>query len=187
MGRKKQSATKVRGDFPDEKDREIIRALQENARITDKELASLVKLSRQAVAPRVERLVQEKVVQRFTVDVDWPRLGYTLPVLIFVRHKHRHVDRFNELMEIAVEREEVKDVFAPSGSAGFAIFGVWKDAEHYARWKTWFIARAEEKGHEIYEMEEIVIWSWRKRGGRKVGKPAAEAAGPGKAGAPATT
>ena len=69
----------------DTKDRQIIRALQENGRITNQELADKVGLSPSPCLRRLRALESSGVIRGYSVDVD--REAYGLPVTVFVRVK----------------------------------------------------------------------------------------------------
>lgn len=69
----------------DKKDRHIIRALQENGRMTNQELADKVGLSPSPCLRRLRALETSGVIRGYSVDVD--REAYGLPVTVFVRVK----------------------------------------------------------------------------------------------------
>ncbi len=66
----------------DETDLELLELLLSDARRPWSELAEVVDLSPPAVADRVERLQEQGVIRRFTVDVDRSQLGGGVPVLL---------------------------------------------------------------------------------------------------------
>lgn len=53
----------------DEIDRKIVNKLKENGRVTWKNLGKEIHMTGQAIGARVERLIEEKYIKRFTVDV----------------------------------------------------------------------------------------------------------------------
>ena len=69
----------------DQLDREILRILRQDARIGWSELGARIRLSPNAAADRVRRLVRGGVIRRFTVEVDQSRLGRDLEAVIDVR------------------------------------------------------------------------------------------------------
>ena len=81
----------------DQLDREILRILRQDARIGWSELGARIRLSPNAAADRVRRLVRGGVIRRFTVEVDQARLGRTLEAVIDVRlDPHEDSARFRE-------------------------------------------------------------------------------------------
>ncbi len=69
----------------DRLDREILAVLAHEARIGWSELGARVRLSPNAAADRVRRLVRTGVIRRFTADIDQTKLGRTLDAVIDVR------------------------------------------------------------------------------------------------------
>jgi len=54
---------------PDEKDRKILGLLKKNSRMTNTDIAKKVKLTEGAVRNRIEKLVREKTIKKFTVEL----------------------------------------------------------------------------------------------------------------------
>lgn len=75
----------------DAKDRQIIRELQKNGRMTNQDLADAVNLSPSPCLRRLRNLEAAGVIRGYTADVDAARYG--LPVTVFVRIK---LERHNE-------------------------------------------------------------------------------------------
>ncbi len=71
----------------DDKDREIIRLLEENSRYSIREIASRVGLSHMAVYKRIKKLVDLGVIKKFSIIVDPSNLGYSCAYYIMVRVK----------------------------------------------------------------------------------------------------
>ncbi len=71
----------------DDKDRMIIRLLEENSRYSIREIAGKVGLSHMAVYKRIRKLVDSGVIKKFSVVVDPSNLGYSCAYYIMVRVK----------------------------------------------------------------------------------------------------
>ena len=63
-------------------DKNIIKALADNARSPLRDIGRQVKLSASSVRNRMERLLDDGIIRRYTVDVDWRKLGYDVQVLL---------------------------------------------------------------------------------------------------------
>ncbi|MGE0000424.1 MAG: Lrp/AsnC family transcriptional regulator [Ilumatobacteraceae bacterium] len=83
-------------------DREILRVLADDARIGWSELGARVRLSPNAAAERVRKLVRAGVIRRFTTDIDQAAFGRTLQAVIDVR-----VAGGNRFHDVLTERDEV--------------------------------------------------------------------------------
>lgn len=86
----------------DDTDREILRILRIDARISWQALAAQVQLSANAVAERVRRLRRAGVIRGFTVDVDRAALGLSLMAVIDIR-----IDHHQGIEERLQERDDV--------------------------------------------------------------------------------
>ena len=65
-------------------DRALLRALSEDSRTSAAALATMVGLTRQAVADRMERLRADGVIRRYTLATDPDRLGLTVRAFIAI-------------------------------------------------------------------------------------------------------
>ena len=75
----------------------IVDALQKNARLSNKELASIIDLAPSSCHTRVRRLVAEGVLTGFHAEVSREAMGVGLEALLFVRlgqHSRPIVDAF---------------------------------------------------------------------------------------------
>jgi Lrp/AsnC family transcriptional regulator, leucine-responsive regulatory protein len=69
----------------DGKDRAILRLLQENARVTNAEIARTIQLAPSAVFQRIRKLEEGGVIQGYEVRVDPKALGYSLVAFVRVQ------------------------------------------------------------------------------------------------------
>jgi Lrp/AsnC family leucine-responsive transcriptional regulator len=69
----------------DDIDRQILRMLEHDGRLTFEELGRSVGLSRPAVHERVKRLVAHGVVRRFSAILDWEALGLPITAFVWIR------------------------------------------------------------------------------------------------------
>jgi len=84
----------------DEKDRQILRLLQEDARTPQATIGERVGLSAAAVNERIRRLVNDEVILGFTVEVDDGKAGIDITAFIDVFiESPRHEAAFVALME----------------------------------------------------------------------------------------
>lgn len=111
-------------------DRELLDALQDDARQTVKELASRVGLSASATHARVQRLIERGVVTGFRADVDPAQVGVGLQALIAV-HLHRHAaGELASFREHTLSLPEVVAVTHLTGAIDFLIHVAVRDVDH---------------------------------------------------------
>jgi Lrp/AsnC family leucine-responsive transcriptional regulator len=106
----------VTTDKIDENDRKIIEILSKNARISLREIKKKVDLSPSSIRNRMERLVNLGVIKRYTLDVDYRKLGYDIQVLALITSKPSESDM---LCQTLSEYNEICEVHRTSGLANF--------------------------------------------------------------------
>lgn len=105
----------------DRTDRAIVEALQNNARLPNKQLAELVGLAPSSCLERVRALRARGIVRGFHAEVDRGSLGRSLEALVAVRvrpHSRTHVDAF---WEYSLSLPEVMEVFHITGADDFLV------------------------------------------------------------------
>lgn len=86
----------------DQKDRQIIRALQMDGRMTNQDLAEKVGLSPSPCLRRLRAMEKANIIQGYSVDVD--RKAYGLPVTVFVRVKlEKHTEAVVSKFEKSIQ------------------------------------------------------------------------------------
>ncbi len=69
----------------DDIDREVLRLLRANGRLSQEHIAREVSLSRPAVHERIKRLEERGIVQGYTALVDWAALDRPVTAFVWVR------------------------------------------------------------------------------------------------------
>jgi Lrp/AsnC family transcriptional regulator, leucine-responsive regulatory protein len=90
----------------DEKDRAILFYLDEDSRIPVSKLAKKVQLSRELVRYRMERMVQEKVIQKYLTFITLPKTGYNVTT-VFFRFQDTSVKDEEEVIKYLLVKKNV--------------------------------------------------------------------------------
>jgi len=134
----------------DRTDREILSALIRDGRMSYRELGDRMHLSSNAVADRVRRLVRDRVIRAFTVDVDPAAMGLKLAALIDLRLA---VTTDAGEFEDAVRRlAEVRRLWHVTGPFDYQLQVDCEDAEHLDR-----VIRHLKRAHGVGETHTRVI------------------------------
>jgi len=111
-------------------DDSILRALQNNARLSNKELANRVGLAPSSCLERVRRLQQRGVLQGYRAVVDPKALGVGLQAFVAVRlsqHSREVVETFRAHL---LSLQEVVSVYHTGGENDFIVHVAVRDADH---------------------------------------------------------
>jgi Lrp/AsnC family leucine-responsive transcriptional regulator len=92
---------------------QILKILQENARIPFKELGKQVGLSSPAVAERVRRLEETGIITRYRAELDLEKLG--LPILAFI-HINPAGHSCEEVRSLLHKLSEIQSCYRITGS-----------------------------------------------------------------------
>jgi DNA-binding Lrp family transcriptional regulator len=111
-------------------DREIVAALSNNARLSNKELAARVGLAPSSCLERFRRLVQDGVLRGFRADVDADALGLPIEAMISVRLKQHTRDDFDRFRKYLQTLPEVVDAYHMAGTTDFLVHVRARSTDH---------------------------------------------------------
>ncbi len=111
-------------------DFEILRLLQNNARIMNKELSSAVGLAPSSCHERIKRLWSEGVITGTQALVAPEKLGYALCAVIFVNISKDGQLAIDELMDELVSIPEVQHIHLVTGRYDLIINVIARDMDH---------------------------------------------------------
>ena len=108
----------------------ILEALQNDARLSNRDLAAHVGLAPSSCLERVRKLTADGVIRGYHADVDPRSLGIGLEALVSVRvrrHSRRLIERFHAHITSVTE---VVNVFHVAGTSDFLVHVVARDSDH---------------------------------------------------------
>ena len=108
----------------------ILRLLQNNASLSNKEIAASVGLAPSSAHERLKRLRDDGVLRGAHADVDPKAMGVGLEALLLIglaKHERGDVDRF---MNAVVDIPEVRSAFLITGRWDFVVHVVARDTQH---------------------------------------------------------
>lgn len=114
----------------DRTDIAILDALQNDGRLSNKELAARVGLAPSSCFERVKKLVASGAIRGFHAEVDPAALGYTLEAMIAVRlHRHSRED-YETFRRSMLALDEVKALHHLAGENDFLVHVLARDTDH---------------------------------------------------------
>jgi len=119
------------GGLVDSKDRQIIRALQRDGRMTNQNLAEAVNLSPSPCLRRVRNLEASGVIRGYSADVDAAAYGMAITVFVRIRLE-RHNETDVQSFEGKVRRmDEVLECHVLTGAMDYQLRVLVPDLEAY--------------------------------------------------------
>jgi DNA-binding Lrp family transcriptional regulator len=95
-------------------DEKIVKELMENSRSPLRDIGKRVKLSASSVRNRMARLESLNVIKRYTVYVDWRKMGYDIEVILLISS---WMTASREIHETLSQFEQVSKVYWTAGTA----------------------------------------------------------------------
>ena len=130
----------------DHVDAEILKLVQEDSRMTIKEIAYQLNLSTTPIFERLKRLEKGKVIQRYVALVDPKKVGKKLTVFInitIIDHSKKGLDAF---LDQVTKYPEVIECHHITGDADFFLKVVVEDIERYNQFLTSQLSRVPNVG-----------------------------------------
>ena len=141
----------------DERDEDILRALQENARLTNKELAAKVHLSTTPTYERVRRLERLGVIKQDATILDAAKLNKGFAVFCSIKLRRLNSEMAKEFTEMVKQIPEVTECYNISGSFDYLLRIQSPDMQYYQKFLLNVIGRHENIAsiESTFVMEEV--------------------------------
>ena len=115
----------------DQKDFAILKLLQQNARITVKEISDKVNLSTTPVYERIKWMEQTGVIKQYATLIDPVKLNKRLMVIVYVSLKQHNKKEGTKFVRAMNEMTEVLECYSISGEFDFMLKVVVEDMNAY--------------------------------------------------------
>ena len=115
----------------DAKDRQILRMLQSDSRISNADLAERVGLSASVCWRRVRALEEAGAIAGYRAEVRPARVGMTFHAIVHVKLTRHNPDHLRDFIQAIGTRPEVIDCYATTGPADYHIRVICRDIEAY--------------------------------------------------------
>ncbi len=145
-GTKKEDSPKAQLSL-DNMDLSILRLLQENARITVKEISDKVHLSTTPVHERIKRMEESGVIKQYATLVDHTKVKKGLMVICYVSLKQHSKDAGDKFIKAILELHEVVECYNISGEFDFMLKVVSEDMNAYYDFHVNKLSQIENMGH----------------------------------------
>lgn len=141
----------------DKVDQHILEMLQENAKLTTKEVASVLGLSITPVYERIKRLERHKIILRHVALVDRKKIGRNLIGFCNVSLNQHSKDSLLKFEQDVVMFEEVLECYHITGKFDYMIKIAVEDMEAYHKFTYYHLATLDNVGnvHTVFAMNDI--------------------------------
>ena len=141
----------------DSKDIDILRALQNDARLTNKELASKVHLSTTPTYERVKRLERLGYIQKYATILDAAKLNKGFAVFCSVKLRQLSSEKAEEFTAMIRNVPEVTECYNISGSFDYLLRIQSPDMKYYQQFLLNVIGRHDNVAsiESTFVMEEV--------------------------------
>ncbi len=141
----------------DRVDLEILRTLQENARLTTKELASRVSLSSTPVFERLKRLERGGYIKKYMAVLDAEKLNQGFVVFCNVKLRRMNKDIALDFVERIKEIPEVTECYNTSGNFDYLLKVHAPNMKYYQEFLIYKLGTIESLGsiESSFVMDEI--------------------------------
>ena len=131
----------------DKKDIAILTLLQENARITVKEISEKIHLSTTPVHDRIKRMEDSGVIKQYVTLLDHSKVNKGLIVICYVSLKEHNKNAGNKFIKAMHELNEVTECYNISGEFDFMLKVICKDMNDYYDFHVNKLSQMENMGH----------------------------------------
>ena len=133
--------------IPDKKDLSILKLLQENARVTVKEIAEKVHLSTTPVHERIKRMEEAGIIKQYATLVDNTKVKKSLMVICYVSLKQHGKNAGAKFIKVINNLNEVIECYSISGEFDFMLKVVCEDMNVYYDFHVNKLSETENVGH----------------------------------------
>jgi Lrp/AsnC family transcriptional regulator, leucine-responsive regulatory protein len=131
----------------DAKDRAILHLLQQDAKATVREIASLVHLSPTPVHERIKRMEEAGVIKQYSALLDYGKVQKGLMIICYVSLKEHNKKSGAKFIKTIQEMAEVIECYNISGEFDFMLKVVVENMDAYYDFHVNKLGQAENLGH----------------------------------------
>ncbi len=132
---------------PDKKDLAILKLLQENARITVKEISEKIHLSTTPVHERIKRMEESGIIKQYATLVNHSKVKKGLTVICYVSLKEHGKKAGAKFIQTIKNLNEVIECFSISGEFDFMLKVVCENMNAYYDFHVNKLSEIENVGH----------------------------------------
>jgi len=117
----------------DKLDRKILDLLEKDSRSALRDMAIKTGVSAGTVTNRMKKLLDLKAIKKFTISIDWRKLGYDILAILLIETKHqktlevaKKIAKYPEVIKLYICTGGVVDIIAMVKSRNMEEYSVFK-------------------------------------------------------------
>nr|WP_150959608.1 Lrp/AsnC family transcriptional regulator [Aneurinibacillus sp. XH2] len=142
----------------DKTDTLILKYLSENGRLSNAELGRLVNLTRAAVRERINELINDGVIDRFTIIVNPLKAGKMLSMFFNIEVEW---PKLQQVADELISAEEITNVYQMSGKPHLHVHALLDNPEHAEQ----YLKKLQAIEGIVDVQSEVLIARYKERGG----------------------
>jgi DNA-binding Lrp family transcriptional regulator len=131
----------------DTKDLQILKLLQQNARITVKEISEKMHLSTTPVHERIRRMEDTGVIKQYATLVDHTKVNKSMMAICYVSLKEHNKNAGTKFIKAILEMNEVMECYNISGEFDFMLKIMVENMDAYYDFHVNKLSQVENMGH----------------------------------------
>lgn len=112
-------------------DRTLLAAIQNDARLAQRDLGELANLSTAAVNRRLKLLSHAGVIERYAACLNPKALGYSLTIIVEVKVESERAELLNEMQRSFMSCPQIQQCYYVAGECDFVLIFLVRDMEQY--------------------------------------------------------
>lgn len=125
----------------DDRDRQILRLLQQDCRISNADLAERVNMSPSACWRKTRSLEEVGIIDGYRADVTAPAVGLTFQALVQVQLTRHNPEHLADFIDAVATRPEIMECYATTGQADYQLRVLCRDIAAYNAFLETFLFR----------------------------------------------
>lgn len=114
-------------------DLKILKLLQEDARLSNQDLADLVHLSASACHRRVKILESNGIIEKYQAKINYAKLGIKIEAMVEIKLAHLTDEDHHTFMTQIRDFDEVVNVYIMTGESNYVLWVATKDLDSFSQ------------------------------------------------------
>jgi len=137
------------------KNGKILEVLKENSRLSSGKISKKTGIPATTIFNRIKKMEKEGIIKKYTVDLDYKKIGIGIQAFVFVSQDYKAFDREKQekMLDRIAKEPGIDNVFRISGRYDLLIIFRAKDIDELDE----FLIKLQEENYGILKTETMVV------------------------------